>query len=102
MKRLEIEETEYIDLERSLDNLIIELIHLKEQGWTGVTYDYENDGSYDMLVYRTRLETDKEFEKRKKLLDKQKEKQKILDQKKRDRDLKEYLRLKNQFEKEAK
>jgi hypothetical protein len=101
MKRLEIQETQYIDLEMSIDNAISELNNLKDQGWEGIGYDYDNDGSYEMIVYRTRLETDAEFEKRKKILDKENEKQKILKQKRKERDLKEYLRLKNMFEKEV-
>lgn len=98
MERIEIEETQEVDLEMSLDNLINYLNNLKVDGWGGISYGYDNQ----LVVYRTRLETDAEFDKRLKLMERQKEEEKILKQKKKDRDLKEYLRLKKKFEKEGK
>jgi hypothetical protein len=101
MKRLKIKETQELDLdlERSIDNLINYLNVLKADGWEEIGYGYDYDNQ--IVAYRMRLETDDEFERRKKLIDKEKERKKILKQKKKDRDLKEYLRLKAKFEREV-
>ena len=95
MERLKIKEQKQVDLEGDIEDVIDLLRELKNEDWEYISYEYEYEESeYDSYVFKTRLETDEEFEKRK-------EQDKILKQKKKERDLKEYLRLKNIFEKEV-
>jgi hypothetical protein len=56
-----------------LDGIISSLQKALEQGWEGIDYDYDYDGHKEYYLYRTRIETDEEYEKRMKVEEKRKE-----------------------------
>jgi len=62
----------YGEFDTSIDNLISTLQKCKEDGWEGIDYDY-CDGDKEYLLYKERLETDEEYEKRMKQKQQQKE-----------------------------
>lgn len=53
----------YGEIDGKIDDIISTLQKCKEDGWEGIDYDYY-DGGREYYVYRTRIETDEEYEKR--------------------------------------
>ena len=96
--RIQVKETKSIDSYSFDGNLedIIEMLQdwKNEGGWEGIEieYDYENGNSYQL--YKHCEETDKEYDKRMRLLEKEKS-EKI---KAKERRRKEYEKLKKEFE----
>ena len=96
--RIQVRETKSIDSYSFDGNLedIIEMLQdwKNEGGWEGIEieYDYENGNSYQL--YKHCEETDKEYDKRMRLLEKEKS-EKI---KAKERRRKEYEKLKKEFE----
>ena len=88
---------------KSVEDVISKLQELKtealNQGYDDLTVDVDYDGYWEF--YGVRLETDEEYEKRLKALEKQKATNKrnalIRKQKKEEQDRKEYERLKKKF-----
>ena len=100
-KKIQVKETQryYGDFEGSLESIISQLKLELDEGWEGIETEYERDygDCHDHEVsylYKHREETDKEYEKRMKLL--KKEKAEKLKAKERRR--KEYEKLKKEFE----
>ena len=62
----------YGEFDSKLDILISVLQKCKKDGWEGIDYDYY-DGEKEYYLYKTRLETDEEYEKRMELEEQQKE-----------------------------
>ena len=100
-KKIQVKETQryYGDFEGSLESIISSLQSELDAGWEGIETEYERDygDCHDHEVpylYKHREETDKEYEKRMKLL--KKEKAEKLKAKERRR--KEYEKLKKEFE----
>ena len=99
-KRIQIEETvKYLgDFYGPLEHIISDLQSRLDEGWEGMTVEYERD-YYECddhkvyYLYRHRPETDKEYEKRMKELEKKKEEE--LKAKERRRE--EYEKLKKEF-----
>ena len=99
--RIQVKETEkyYGDFEGSLESIISQLQSKLDDGWEGIVTEYERDygDCHDHEVpylYKHREETDKEYEKRMKLL----EKEKAEKLKAKERRRKEYEKLKKEFE----
>ena len=99
--RIQVKETEkyYGDFEGSLESIISSLQSELDAGWEGIETEYERDygDCHDHEVsylYKHRPETDKEYEKRMKLL----EKEKAEKLKAKERRRKEYEKLKKEFE----
>ena len=99
--RIQVKETEkyYGDFEGSLESIISQLQSELDAGWEGIETEYERDygDCHDHEVpylYKHREETDKEYDKRMKLLEKEKE-EKL---KAKERRRKEYEKLKKEFE----
>ena len=96
--RIQVRETKSIDsysFDGNLEDIIEMLQDWKNEGnWEGVEieYDYENGNSYQL--YKHCEETDKEYDKRMRLLEKEKS-EKI---KAKERRRKEYEKLKKEFE----
>ena len=99
-KRIQIEETvKYLgDFYGPLEHIISDLQSRLDEGWEGMTVEYERD-YYECddhkvyYLYRHRPETDKEYEKRMKELEKKKEEE----LKAKERRRKEYEKLKKEF-----
>lgn len=99
--RIQVKETEkyYGDFEGSLESIISQLQSELDEGWEGIETKYERDygDCHDhevFYLYKHRPETDKEYEKRMKLL----EKEKAEKLKAKERRRKEYEKLKKEFE----
>ena len=99
--RIQVKETEkyYGDFEGSLESIIYQLQSELDAGWEGIETKYERDygDCHDHEVpylYKHRPETDKEYEKRMKLL----EKEKADKLKAKERRRKEYEKLRKEFE----
>ena len=95
--RIQVKETEryWGDFEGSLESIISSLQSDLDDGWEGIEVESIGyDGAVEYYLYKHRLETDKEYEKRMKLLEKEKE-QKLKQKEKR---RKEYEKLKKEFE----
>ena len=84
-KRIQIEETEkyWGDFEGSLESIIFSLQSELDDGWEGMTVEYERNYSWGecddhkvYYLYRHRPETDEEYEKRIKLLEQEELKEK--------------------------
>jgi hypothetical protein len=79
-ERLKIKERKdfywYGVFDGKLDYIISVLQKCKEDGWEGIDYDYY-DGEKEYYVYKTRLETDEEYEKRMELEEQRKENRRI-------------------------
>ena len=96
--RIQVRETKSIDsysFDGNLEDIIEMLQDWKNEGnWEGVEieYDYENGNSYQL--YKHCEETDKEYDKRMRLLEKEKS-EKI---KAKERRRKEYEKLRKEFE----
>ena len=96
--RIQVKETEkyYGDFEGSLESIISSLQSELDAGWEGIEMDsdqWSRDHEVPYL-YKHRPETDKEYEKRMKLL----EKEKAEKLKAKERRRKEYEKLKKEFE----
>ena len=98
--RIQVKETEkyYGDFEGSRESIISQLQSKLDDGWEGIVTEYERDygDCHDHEVpylYKHREETDKEYEKRMKLL----EKEKAEKLKAKERRRKEYENLKKEF-----
>ena len=96
--RIQVKETKSID-SYSFDGKLEDIIEMlqdwkNEDEWEGIEieYDYENGNSYQL--YKHCEETDKEYDKRMRLLEKEKS-EKI---KAKERRRKEYEKLKKEFE----
>ena len=99
-KKIQVKETEkyYGDFEDSLESIISQLQSELDDGWEGIETKYERDYGdchYHEVsyLYKHREETDKEYEKRMKLL----EKEKAEKLKAKERRRKEYEKLKKEF-----
>ena len=96
--RIQVRETKSIDsysFDGNLEDIIEMLQDWKNEGyWEGIEieYDYENGNSYQL--YKHCEETDKEYDKRMRLLEKEKS-EKL---KAKERRRKEYEKLKKEFE----
>ena len=96
--RIQVRETKSIDsysFDGNLEDIIEMLQDWKNEGyWEGIEieYDYENGNSYQL--YKHCEETDKEYDKRMKLLEKEKS-EKL---KAKERRRKEYEKLRKEFE----
>jgi hypothetical protein len=98
--RIQVKETEkyYGDFDGSLESIISQLQSELDEGWEGIETKYERDygDCHDHEVpylYKHREENDKEYEKRMKLL----EKEKAEKLKAKERRRKEYEKLKKEF-----
>ena len=98
--RIQVKETKrvYWELEGSLESIISSLQSELDDGWEGIETEYERDygDCHDhevFYLYKHRPETDKEYEKRMKLL----EKEKAEKLKAKERRRKEYEKLKKEF-----
>ena len=99
--RIQVKETKryWGDFEGSLESIISQLKLELDEGWEGIETEYERDygDCHDHEVpylYKHREETDKEYDKRMKLL----EKEKAEKLKEKERRRKEYEKLKKEFE----
>ena len=99
--RIQVKETEkyYGDFDGSLESIISQLQSELDAGWEGIETEYERDygDCHDhevFYLYKHREETDKEYDKRMKLL----EKEKAEKLKAKERRRKEYEKLKKEFE----
>ena len=99
--RIQVKETEryWGDFEGSFESIISSLESKLDDGWEGIETEYERDyGDSDshlvFYLYKHREETDKEYDKRMKLLEKEKS-EKI---KAKERRRKEYEKLRKEFE----
>lgn len=94
--RIQVRETKSIDsysFEGKLEDIIEMLQDWKNEGeWEGIEIDYYEDEN-DYQLYKHREETDKEYEKRMKLL----EKEKTDKLKAKERRRKEYEKLRKEF-----
>jgi hypothetical protein len=93
--RIQVKETEeyYGDFEGSLESIISQLQSELDAGWEGIEMGGDQWSEVPYL-YKHREETDKEYEKRMKLL----EKEKTDKLKAKERRRKEYEKLKKEFE----
>ena len=96
--RIQVKETEkyYGDFEGSLESIISQLQSELDEGWEGIEmasdqWSYDHEFHY---LYKHRPETDKEYEKRMKGI----EKKKAEELKAKERRRKEYEKLKKEFE----
>jgi hypothetical protein len=95
--KIQVKETRryWGDFEGSLESIISSLQSDLDDGWEGIEVESIGyDGAVEYYLYKHRLETDKEYEKRMKLLEKEKEKQ----LKAKERRRKEYEKLRKEFE----
>ena len=99
--RIQVKETKryWGDFDCSLESIIASLQADLDEGWQGIETDYERDyGDCDLhevyYLYKHREETDKEYDKRMKQL----EKEKAEKLKAKERRRKEYEKLKKEFE----
>ena len=73
--RIQVKETKgvYWDFEGSLVDIISKLQSALDEGWEGIDMEYEGyEGYQEYYFYKHRPETDKEYAKRMKLLEKEK------------------------------
>ena len=99
--RIQVKETQryWGDFDGSLESIIVSLQADLDAGWEGIETEYEwSYGDCDkhevFYLYKHREETDKEYDKRMKLLEKEKS-EKI---KAKERRRKEYEKLRKEFE----
>jgi len=96
--RIQVKETEkyYGDFEGSLVDIISQLQSALDEGWEGIDMEVEQWSQEHEVpyLYKHRPENDKEYEKRMKLL----EKEKAEKLKAKERRRKEYEKLKKEFE----
>ena len=94
--RIQVKETKgvYWDFEGSLVDIISKLQSALDEGWEGIDMEYEGyEGYQEYYFYKHRPETDKEYAKRMKLL----EKEKAEKLKAKERRRKQYEKLKKEF-----
>ena len=76
IKRIQIKETTRVDaynFEGKLEHIISELQNwMNEDKWEGIEVEYDYDGNIEYSLYKHREETDKEYNKRIKQLEKEK------------------------------
>jgi hypothetical protein len=76
IKRIQVKETTRVDVynfEGKLEQIISELqIWMNEDKWEGIEVEYDYDGNIEYSLYKHREETDKEYNKRIKQLEKEK------------------------------
>ncbi len=93
-ERIQVLQTKYLHfLSDTLENFIDLLIDKKEEGWVRIRIDWTEDGT-EIELSRYREETDKEYEKRMRLLEKQKKR----DEKEKEERLKLYKKLRKEFD----
>jgi hypothetical protein len=95
--RIQVKETQryWGDFEGSLESIIASLKADLDAGWEGIEDDCEQYSDYPSpFLYKHREETDKEYDKRMRLLEKEKS-EKI---KAKERRRKEYEKLRKEFE----
>ena len=95
--RIQVKETEryWGDFEGSFESIISSLESKLDDGWEGIEDDYEQYSDYPSpFLYKHREETDKEYDKRMRVIEKQKA-EKLKDKERR---RKEYEKLKKEFE----
>jgi len=96
--RIQVRETTSVDsyiFEGKLEEIIEMLQDWKEEGkWEGIEVDYGYEDGNDYQLYKHREETDKEYDKRMRLLEKEKS-EKL---KAKERRRKEYEKLRKEFE----
>ena len=99
--RIQVKETKryWGDFEGSFESIISSLESKLDDGWEGIETEYERDyGDSDshlvFYLYKHREETDKEYDKRMRVIEKQKA-EKLKDKERR---RKEYEKLKKEFE----
>ena len=99
--RIQVKETKryWGDFDGSLESIIASLQADLDEGWEGIETEYERDyGDCDThevyYLYKHREETDKEYDKRMKQL----EKEKAEEVKAKERRRKEYEKLRKEFE----
>jgi hypothetical protein len=98
MKKKQIKETQVRsigDIVGNIQEVITWLEAIKKDGWETIELDWEKD----IVFTRQRLETDKEFEKRKKKVLKQKEKLAKAKAETTKKELELYQKLKKKFQK---
>jgi hypothetical protein len=98
MKKIKITETESYgsyELSGDLTEIISWLEELKSQGWETMEVD---SGIEEVIFSMSRLETDEEFEKRKKEIQSHKELEKKLKTAKEEKELDLYQKLKQKYE----
>ncbi len=97
IKLHQVKETQrsYLELEGSLVDIISKLQSALDEGWEGIEVQYSSyEGYEEYYLYKHRPETDKEYAKRMKEL----EKKKAAELKAKERRRKEYEKLKKEFE----
>ena len=76
IKRIQVKETTRVDaynFEGKLEYIISELQNwMNEDKWEGIEVEYDYDGNIEYSLYKHREETDKEYNKRIKQLEKEK------------------------------
>jgi hypothetical protein len=97
-ERIQVKETKryWGDFEGSLESIISDLQSALNNGWEGIDMEVEQWSQEHEVpyLYKHRPETDKEYERRMKLLEKEKEN----DLKAKEKRRKEYEKLKKEFE----
>ncbi|QGT54421.1 hypothetical protein b3_0177 [Synechococcus phage B3] len=94
--RIIVKETSQIYLEfleKPIDEIITQFQKYKDERWESIDIDYDYDNTYYHL-YKHRLENDKEYENRMKLI----AKEEAAAEKRKVKRYEEYLRLKQEFE----
>jgi hypothetical protein len=108
-KKLEITERidslSLCDIEGDLDDVVVKLLSYKSKPgfnkiWIGTDKEcnYDDHPYYNLVISGTRLETDEEFEKRKKLIEREQKRLAAIKKSKEEKDLRDYERLKAKFE----
>ena len=74
IKRIKVKETQQYwgDFDGPLESIIASLQKELDNGWEGIESEYCRDYGDEYYLYKHREETDKEYEKRMKLLEKEK------------------------------
>ena len=100
-KRIQVKETEryYRDFEGTLTEIITSLQNAIDDGWEGIENEYELYEDYSTpYLYKHREENDKEYEKRMKQLDKEKQVKDAAKIVSKEHRRKEYEKLRKEFE----
>jgi hypothetical protein len=100
-KRIQVKETEryYRDFEGTLTEIITSLQNAIDDGWEGIENEYELYEDYSTpYLYKHREENDKEYEKRLKQLDKEKQVKDAAKIVSKEHRRKEYVKLRKEFE----
>ena len=105
-ERIQVKETKryWGDFEGSLESIISSLQSELNDGWEGIEMEHSSDIGYDLeglCLYKHRPENDKEYAKRMKQLETQREKQKKEKLKAKERRHKEYEKLRKEFGKDT-